>query len=96
MKGAHRGRIIGTVPSKRQSDSQQMTWQDLDPGVMKRLGITVDRVNWFSTYHVHHRVAEGFRKGRAFLLGDAACSKGAYPNELMIRPATSWTRATGA
>jgi hypothetical protein len=29
-------------------------------------------VNWFSTYHVHHRVADRFRKGRAFLLGDAA------------------------
>jgi hypothetical protein len=29
-------------------------------------------VNWFSTYHVHHRVTEHFRKGRAFLLGDAA------------------------
>jgi hypothetical protein len=29
-------------------------------------------VNWFSTYHVHHRVADHFRAGRAFLLGDAA------------------------
>jgi hypothetical protein len=29
-------------------------------------------VNWFSTYHVHHRVTEHFRKSRAFLLGDAA------------------------
>jgi hypothetical protein len=29
-------------------------------------------VNWFSTYHVHHRVADRFRKDRAFLLGDAA------------------------
>jgi hypothetical protein len=29
-------------------------------------------VNWFSTYHVHHRVTAQFRKGRAFLLGDAA------------------------
>lgn len=29
-------------------------------------------VNWFSTYHVHHRVADHFRNGRAFLLGDAA------------------------
>src|SRR5437899_6023182 len=36
------------------------------------MGITVDRVNWFSTYHVHHRVADRFQKGRAFLLGDAA------------------------
>jgi hypothetical protein len=32
----------------------------------------VDKVNWFSTYRVHHRVANSFRKGRAFLLGDAA------------------------
>ena len=29
-------------------------------------------MNWFSTYHVHHRVAARFREGRAFLLGDAA------------------------
>jgi len=29
-------------------------------------------VNWFSTYRVHHRVAEHFREGRVFLLGDAA------------------------
>jgi hypothetical protein len=30
------------------------------------------RVNWFSTYRVHHRVATRFRDRRAFLLGDAA------------------------
>jgi hypothetical protein len=29
-------------------------------------------VNWFSTYHVHHRVTDRFRRGRTFLLGDAA------------------------
>ena len=29
-------------------------------------------MNWFSTYRVHHRVTGRFRKGRAFLLGDAA------------------------
>ena len=34
--------------------------------------IDVAKVNWFSTYRVHHRVAERFREGRAFLLGDAA------------------------
>jgi 2-polyprenyl-6-methoxyphenol hydroxylase-like FAD-dependent oxidoreductase len=34
--------------------------------------LEVDRVNWFSNYHVHHRVAGHFRKGRVFLLGDAA------------------------
>src|SRR6185503_2516225 len=37
-----------------------------------RLGIEVTKVNWFSTYHVHHRVAGSFRRGHAFLLGDAA------------------------
>jgi hypothetical protein len=36
------------------------------------LAIRIARVNWFSTYHVHHRVASHFRQGRAFLLGDAA------------------------
>lgn len=30
-----------------------------------------ERVNWFSTYRVHHRVADRFRQGRVFLLGDA-------------------------
>ena len=39
---------------------------------MQRLRIEVRRVNWFSTYHVHHRVASRFREGRVFLLGDAA------------------------
>ena len=39
---------------------------------MDRLGIAVNRVNWFSTYRVHHRVADRFRRGRVFLLGDAA------------------------
>ena len=29
------------------------------------------QVNWFSTYRVHHRVADHFRRGRAFLAGDA-------------------------
>ena len=36
------------------------------------MGIEVRAVHWFSTYHVHHRVARNFRAGRMFLLGDAA------------------------
>src|SRR5213078_3533210 len=40
--------------------------------VVEWMDIDVARVNWFSTYHVHHRVAERFRSGRAFLVGDAA------------------------
>ncbi|MFC7375528.1 FAD-dependent monooxygenase [Brachybacterium sp. GCM10030268] len=36
------------------------------------LGINFERVDWFSAYRVHHRVASQFRKGRALLAGDAA------------------------
>ena len=41
-------------------------------GVVERIRTEVETVNWFSTYRVHHRVADRFRKGRTFLLGDAA------------------------
>jgi hypothetical protein len=39
---------------------------------IKHLKVDVRKVNWFSAYHVHHRVTEHFRRGRAFLAGDAA------------------------
>ncbi len=39
---------------------------------IEHLKLTIAKVNWFSTYRVHHRVAHSFREGRAFLLGDAA------------------------
>jgi hypothetical protein len=51
---------------------QGLTWGDVSRRVVDRMGVSVDKVNWFSTYHVHHRVADRFRAGRAFLLGDAA------------------------
>ena len=50
----------------------RLAWADVGKRVIEQLGIEVTRVNWFSTYRVHHRVADRFRKGRAFLLGDAA------------------------
>src|SRR5262249_14204725 len=40
--------------------------------VVDGMRITIDRINWFSTYRVHHRVAEHFGRGRTFLVGDAA------------------------
>src|SRR5213076_2881936 len=48
------------------------TWRDVGTRVTEWLRVDVERVNWFSTYRVHHRVADRFRKGRAFVLGDAA------------------------
>jgi FAD binding domain len=39
---------------------------------INHLKLEIAKVNWFSTYRVHHRVAHSFRTGRAYLLGDAA------------------------
>jgi 2-polyprenyl-6-methoxyphenol hydroxylase-like FAD-dependent oxidoreductase len=71
MKGAGHARLIGMAeaPGDRR---EALAWEEVGKGVLGRLGVEVERVNWFSTYHVHHRVADRFRHGRAFLLGDAA------------------------
>jgi 2-polyprenyl-6-methoxyphenol hydroxylase-like FAD-dependent oxidoreductase len=41
-------------------------------GAREDLGLRYARVDWFSSYRVHHRVAPRFRVGPAFLAGDAA------------------------
>lgn len=70
LKGEKRVRLIGTIDKDRQGGD--LTWNDISRRPLDQLGIQVREVNWFSTYHVHHRVADHFRFGRAFLLGDAA------------------------
>ncbi len=66
-----RARIIGAL-RRGAHEHDALDWTDVSPGVLERIALTVARVNWFSTYRVHHRVASSFRVGRAFLLGDAA------------------------
>ncbi len=61
-------RLIGFVPDGRESNP---TFEDARPSAERLLDVQVEAVNWFSTYRVHHRVADHFRVGRAFLLGDA-------------------------
>jgi 2-polyprenyl-6-methoxyphenol hydroxylase-like FAD-dependent oxidoreductase len=65
-------RFVGTVREQVLGKRDALAWEDVSSIVINRLGINVERVNWFSTYHVHHRVADRFRQGRAYLLGDAA------------------------
>ncbi|HEV8548588.1 MAG TPA: FAD-dependent oxidoreductase [Polyangiaceae bacterium] len=72
LKGQGRARLIGTVQKSDDDDDRTLGWDDVKTDLLARLHVDVERVNWFSTYHVHHRVAERFRVGRAFLLGDAA------------------------
>ncbi|MBV8091083.1 MAG: FAD-dependent monooxygenase [Alphaproteobacteria bacterium] len=72
LAGAGRVRLIGTVRDERADRADTLGFEDVSTRAIDHLKIQVKKVNWFSTYHVHHRVAEHFRKGRAFLLGDAA------------------------
>lgn len=69
----HRGRLTGAVDDKvLTKDQSDVTFEDVASETMKTMGLQVNKVNWFSTYRIHHRVAEVFRKDRAFLVGDAA------------------------
>ncbi len=72
LRGTGRARLIGTVRRDAPDQHAKLAWEDVSPAILRRMGILVERVNWFSTYHVHHRVAARFREGRVFLLGDAA------------------------
>jgi 2-polyprenyl-6-methoxyphenol hydroxylase-like FAD-dependent oxidoreductase len=67
-----RVRLIGTVRDERADRADSLEFGDVSDRAIQRLKLQVSKVNWFSTYHVHHRVTDHFRKGRAFLVGDAA------------------------
>jgi 2-polyprenyl-6-methoxyphenol hydroxylase-like FAD-dependent oxidoreductase len=72
LKEAGHARLIGSVRDSAANDHEHLQFEDVRDRAIANLKIEVKRVNWFSTYRVHHRVALSFRKGRAFLLGDAA------------------------
>jgi 2-polyprenyl-6-methoxyphenol hydroxylase-like FAD-dependent oxidoreductase len=61
-----RARVVGTTSETTK------TWDDVAADVTQRLEVANVHVRDFSCYHVHHRVADHFRAGRVFLLGDAA------------------------
>ncbi len=71
---AEKGRIrlIGSIRPGDGQNLDKLTFDDISDRATGQLRVHVDRVNWFSTYHVSHRVTDHFRRGRAFLLGDAA------------------------
>jgi 2-polyprenyl-6-methoxyphenol hydroxylase-like FAD-dependent oxidoreductase len=72
LAGQGQARLIGTVRDERADRADTLTFNDVSDRAINHLKVGVKKVNWFSTYHVHHRVTQHFRKGRAFLLGDAA------------------------
>ncbi|QDH22156.1 FAD-dependent monooxygenase [Saccharibacillus brassicae] len=68
---AGRARLVGTLVNDRPDRIDTLSFDDIGANAIDKLRIRVGRINWFSTYKVHHRVAERFREGRVFLLGDA-------------------------
>jgi 2-polyprenyl-6-methoxyphenol hydroxylase-like FAD-dependent oxidoreductase len=72
LKGQGRARLIGTVRGERAANPQSLRFDDVSARAIEHMKVKIQKVNWFSTYHVHHRVADRFRQARIFLLGDAA------------------------
>jgi 2-polyprenyl-6-methoxyphenol hydroxylase-like FAD-dependent oxidoreductase len=72
LAGQGRARLIGTVRDERAQHPESLKFEDVSSRAIQHLKVEVGKVNWFSTYHVHHRVTQHFRQGRAFLAGDAA------------------------
>ena len=63
-------RLIGLVPPEM-AGRHDLTFDEIRPRVEAVTGVQVKEVNWFSLYHVHHRVAAHFQAGRCFIGGDA-------------------------
>ena len=72
LKDEGHARLIGTVRDDVEHTDKELSWNDVSQRVIAWMDIKVARVNCFSTYLVHHRVAYRFRLRRAFLVGDAA------------------------
>jgi 2-polyprenyl-6-methoxyphenol hydroxylase-like FAD-dependent oxidoreductase len=63
-------RLTGIVPPEKETETH-LTFEDVADSVRENTGLKIKKVSWFSSYHVHHRVAEKFRDARIFLAGDA-------------------------
>jgi 2-polyprenyl-6-methoxyphenol hydroxylase-like FAD-dependent oxidoreductase len=72
LMGTGRLRLIGPVSWEPDHAQRELTFEDVGQRAISNLKLAISKVNWFSTYRVHHRVAARFREGRVFLLGDAA------------------------
>lgn len=58
-------RLVALAPRDTITQQQALEAASTD------LGLVLGKVDWFSTYRVHHRVASKFRAGSVFLAGDA-------------------------
>lgn len=66
-------RVIGTLP-KEFEDQENIEFNTLENKMkeVSKIKFSIEKLNWFSTYRVHHRCVDAFSKGNVFLAGDAA------------------------
>ncbi|MHA7279591.1 FAD-dependent monooxygenase [Arthrobacter sp. MDT2-2] len=67
--GRNGQRLIGTAGD---DDTPSVTEDFARRRMAEAFGVTYEDHRWFSTYRIHHRIAEHFRTGSVFLAGDAA------------------------
>jgi 2-polyprenyl-6-methoxyphenol hydroxylase-like FAD-dependent oxidoreductase len=72
LVGSVRDKEDGRHPLQSDGNPQPLQWSDVSQDIFRRIDLDIKDINWFSTYRVHHRVTDHFRRGRVFLLGDAA------------------------
>lgn len=72
LKEIKHARLIGVINEKRKEENHQYTWDDVKHQALNRMDLKITHIKWFSTYRVHHRLAEKFHDKLVFLLGDAA------------------------
>jgi 2-polyprenyl-6-methoxyphenol hydroxylase-like FAD-dependent oxidoreductase len=66
-------RVIGNVP-REFGERENLLLEDILSYLTATMHADIDVVknNWFTTYKLHHRMADRFREQRCFLIGDAA------------------------
>lgn len=74
MPGEDRYRIVGAFPEEFSKDEGDVFYEEIEERIKMEANLDLDisHVNWFSTYKVHTRHVENFRRGRCFLAGDSA------------------------
>lgn len=73
MPEANRYRIIGSLPVGT-DQSKELKIEDILPDLnaITKRQLKIKQTYWLTTYRLHHRMANNFRKRRCFLVGDAA------------------------
>ena len=72
LRGKGRVRLIGLAPEAVKNSQVQITFDDIADHIGRDVDLEVSMVESFATYRVHQRIAPVWRRGRAFLVGDAS------------------------